>query len=117
MTGICAVCGPVKLHKKGGKAGGIRCINAWRQQKGSTLSHIEPHGLSLAEARIFKEGKCCAICGAINNLCVDHDHETKKIRDVLCVTCNAGIGMFKENPMFLQRAIHYIMKHNRPHAI
>lgn len=56
----------------------------------------------------------CAICGSNNNkrsLCVDHDHSTGKIRQMLCTSCNAGIGNFKENSEIILKALEYLKKH------
>lgn len=42
---------------------------------------------------------------------VDHDNTTGEVRDLLCGTCNNGIGMFNHNPTALQSAINYLYKH------
>jgi hypothetical protein len=44
--------------------------------------------------------------------CVDHDHETNKVRGILCVLCNMGLGKFKDDISSLKRAIEYLKKHN-----
>lgn len=56
---------------------------------------------------------CCVICGKHqsefkNRLAVDHSHKTGKIRGLLCITCNAGLGMFQDNPQILANAIEYL---------
>jgi hypothetical protein len=40
-----------------------------------------------------QEGRC-AICGTVPSvsLAADHDHITKKKRELLCTACNTGIG-------------------------
>jgi len=43
--------------------------------------------------------------------CVDHNHETGKIRGLLCGACNKGISHLKESPQILQQAIRYIRRH------
>ena len=63
----------------------------------------------------------CAICnepqqgitkdGETRFLCVDHCHTTGKVRELLCVKCNTGIGQFKDNPEILKQAIKYLKKH------
>jgi hypothetical protein len=43
--------------------------------------------------------------------CVDHNHNTGKVRGLLCTTCNTGLGMFKDNSVILNSAINYITKY------
>ena len=55
----------------------------------------------------------CAICGKKlidlnNNICVDHDHGTGKIRGILCGNCNRAIGLFFDNPKTLIAAAMYL---------
>lgn len=41
---------------------------------------------------------------------VDHDHKTGKFRGWLCSNCNTGLGLFKEDPNLLRKAIKYLGK-------
>jgi hypothetical protein len=61
----------------------------------------------------------CAICkkeefttfpktGIIKSLSVDHCHETGKIRGLLCVHCNRGLGCFKDQINLFSEAINYL---------
>lgn len=55
----------------------------------------------------------CAICGEsekgrFSRLSVDHDHETKAIRGLLCSACNSGLGRFKDKEELLVRALEYL---------
>lgn len=53
----------------------------------------------------------CAICkkkATTRKLAVDHSHITGQIRGLLCGACNVGLGMFKDNPAFLIRALEYL---------
>lgn len=56
----------------------------------------------------------CAICKSkIGNsrttrLFIDHDHLTGKVRGLLCSACNHGLGLFKDSPILLKRAINYL---------
>lgn len=54
-----------------------------------------------------QEGRC-AICNEVAALHVDHCHETGKVRKLLCISCNGGLGMFKDNKVSLSRAIEYL---------
>lgn len=44
------------------------------------------------------------------SLCVDHCHETGKIRGLLCQRCNSGIGQLKHDKKRLSKAIDYLNK-------
>lgn len=69
------------------------------------------------EAMLEAQGGVCKIClqeerkarhGVIMALAVDHDHETGKIRGLLCNNCNLGIGKFSDNVVYLFSAIDYL---------
>lgn len=68
---------------------------------------------------ITSQGGECAICRIdLANLKetaihVDHDRETGKIRGVLCMGCNVGIGVFKDNPWVVLRAADYLNGHGK----
>ena len=42
-------------------------------------------------------------------ICIDHNHQTGVFRGILCLKCNAGIGMFNENTQVLRKAIIYLI--------
>lgn len=55
----------------------------------------------------------CAICScdlATTQACLDHCHDTKVIRGVLCRSCNTALGLFKDSKEILETAIHYIQR-------
>lgn len=60
----------------------------------------------------------CAICGSTDpgrghdHLYVDHNHNTNNIRDLLCHSCNIGIGHFRDDPSLLNKAKRYLEKCN-----
>jgi hypothetical protein len=66
--------------------------------------------------RMFdKQGGVCRICkikrkDVSRRFDVDHDHNTGKIRGLLCLNCNRGIGLLKESATFLRRAARYLDK-------
>jgi hypothetical protein len=80
------------------------------------------YGLSLVERQaLIKASKyMCPICkipycetDSLKLWPIDHDHETGKIRNVLCVSCNSGLGMFKDSIDNLKNAIKYLNKHDK----
>lgn len=71
------------------------------------------YGLTPAEWDLLYDQQLgrCAICYtdfAGIKVCVDHDHKTGKVRGLLCVECNHGIGKFKDNPVILRNAAQYL---------
>ena len=73
-----------------------------------------------------KQNGVCAICGSpetherngkVKALAVDHNHETGKIRGLLCSDCNTGIGKLKDSPTVLRAAAQYIETYSEPDVI
>src|SRR5262245_56018111 len=62
---------------------------------------------------IAQDGKCgiCEQPPKKRGLAVDHAHETGRIRQLLCVNCNALLGHCKDDPKILARAIEYLRSH------
>lgn len=66
-----------------------------------------------------EQGNVCAICGCSvedervhgDYFAVDHCHHTIKVRGLLCRSCNVGIGNLNDDPVLLQMAINYLVKH------
>lgn len=42
--------------------------------------------------------------------CIDHNHETGKIRGILCSKCNTALGFFKDSRDLLKKAVGYLNK-------
>jgi Recombination endonuclease VII len=63
----------------------------------------------------IQQGKCVG-CEAHQSelnrsLCVDHNHETKKVRGLLCAKCNTALGQANDNINILKRLVIYMNKH------
>lgn len=74
------------------------------------------------EKMMIEQDKKCAICKqeeirmsrdgkAITRLCIDHDHDTNEVRQLLCHDCNSGLGKFKDCPELLLQAADYLIMH------
>jgi len=63
-----------------------------------------------------QEGKC-AVCGTRDGRqVVDHDHDTGKVRGILCVRCNVSIGGLGDTVNGLMRAVRYLEKASKSNA-
>lgn len=91
------------------------------QSKNSSLRRY--YGITLNDYHeMFKEQEgVCAICGEpqieqnrggriVTALSVDHNHDNGKVRGLLCMSCNLGLGSFKDNKMNLLKAAIYLEK-------
>lgn len=64
------------------------------------------------------QGGGCAICGKTpeengRRLAVDHNHETDKLRGLLCNSCNSGLGYFQDKPEICCWAMLYLEEYER----
>jgi hypothetical protein len=70
------------------------------------------YGLTLTEYRtlVKKQRGKCAICKKIpkHRLYVDHCHDSKRVRALLCRSCNAALGLFKDDVTLLRAALVYL---------
>ena len=89
-----------------------------RREKQSRSHRRRRYGLSYEDflAMLEKQDHKCAICGCHieekeRDANVDHNHLTKKVRELLCRLCNVGIGHFKEDSELLRKAAAYLDKH------
>lgn len=85
------------------------------------------YGIGFADyQRMFEQQKgVCAICfrpeirvdhrtKKVSRLAVDHDHKTGAVRQLLCHTCNSGLGAFGDDPVRLRAALAYLERHAAP---
>lgn len=90
-----------------------------------TAAYMRKFGITFHDfQRMLKEqdGKC-ALCGEpetsmkagrVQALSVDHDHTAsgkESVRALLCGACNKGLGLFKDDPNLLMKAIAYLATH------
>ena len=81
------------------------------------------YGIGYAEYSAIRDAQdgVCAVCGnkethtirgRVLDLAVDHCHNSKRVRGLLCHRCNTGIGSFRDDPDLLRAAIVYLEKHD-----
>lgn len=83
----------------------------WRKKR------VAKYGLTLKQFDDMRvaQGFACAVCDTEEwlirdaQLHVDHDHMTGAVRGLLCSNCNMAIGIFKDDPALLHRAIQYLL--------
>lgn len=81
--------------------------------KDAQLRH--KYGISIDDwNRMFKQQKgACAICKAKKVcLCVDHNHRTGAVRELLCAQCNYAIAHLKDSATLALEAARYLKRHS-----
>ncbi|MEU6773978.1 endonuclease VII domain-containing protein [Streptomyces sp. NPDC046759] len=68
------------------------------------------YGLTPAEldALVAEQRRLCCLCLAAPAEHVDHCRKTGRVRGVLCFSCNAALGQFKDQPEAIRRAAAYV---------
>lgn len=91
------------------RCNGIRSNENNRKNKSWNKYNWQKRGLNLDSAySLYNTQQCCQICGETTKLHLDHDHNTNKIRGMLCHKCNRALGFFKDNPKLLRKAADYL---------
>ncbi len=86
--------------------------NPERESEKARIYLLKQYNLTLddynkmAQSQDFK----CQICRNEEFLHVDHDHNTGKVRGLLCRKCNTGLGLFQDSDEFLQLASEYLRR-------
>lgn len=110
----------IKVRQGKGLYCSAYCYHSYRKEQAKdpkylNRMHQKKHKYGITESEylgMFEEqNNSCAICETTFDdvrACVDHSHETGVVRGLLCDSCNKGLGMFKDNPKLLIKAIKYL---------
>lgn len=85
---------------------------------GNELFMRQKYGLEYSQyLNMLEQQKgLCAICESPapdhhkKRLNIDHCHATGKVRGLLCDACNRAIGLLKDSPLLLNKAISYLAR-------
>lgn len=95
-------------------------LERWRadpanREKLKTKYMVQRYGITRRQFDVMhqEQGGVCKICekppcDRWKRLHVDHDHQTGRIRGLLCHNCNTALGNFRDNVALLQKAIAYL---------
>lgn len=105
-----------------GRASYQRAYREVRRKELSAKERERRFGITAARYAEMVEAQrgLCAICGKpecetrngkVKALAVDHDHESGRVRGLLCVACNTGLGKLGDDPVVLRKAADYVERH------
>jgi CRISPR/Cas system-associated protein Cas10 (large subunit of type III CRISPR-Cas system) len=107
-TKYCTVC---KQHKV------LKAFSKDKQKPDGLYPHCKTcNSLNTKRRKQYREihpkpaNNQCQCCGAIDELVVDHCHETQDFRGWICKSCNHGIGKLGDTPEGVLKALDYLMK-------
>ena len=91
--------------------GDLRCMECERVSKRFTRYGItEKQFNDMFES----QGRRCAVCRVDKtdgrDWCVEHSHQTKKVRGITCHACNRALGNVKDSLEILQALIEYLKR-------
>ncbi|MFC9929387.1 endonuclease VII domain-containing protein [Streptomyces sp. NPDC127190] len=97
-------------RNKSSSDGWASYCRACRAERNRVSYFKRKYGLTEAERDLLvaSQGGVCCICLAAPPAHVDHCHETGRVRGVLCFSCNAALGQFKDRPDAIRRAAAYV---------
>lgn len=111
----CAQCGEVKALEHfdlaRSQSGGHNCYcKPCRAGRDRAARFLRPYGLTEAQLAdlVARQGGRCAICRDAPAAHVDHDHVGGHVRGVLCFSCNAALGQFRDRVDVLRAAAAYV---------
>ena len=97
-------------------------MKEWAKTHKRNVQHqdlMKRYGITIDEFEklLIEQDNVCAAChqpeqrrhrGGVCRLAVDHDHETGKVRGLLCSHCNVILGMANDDPSILEGIIEYL---------
>ena len=93
-----------------------RAVNKQKVKKSNRAQWLKVYGLTpeAFEAKRNAQLNFCGCCGKeMVKPVIDHDHETKVVRDLLCYNCNVGIGLLGDTIGGLEMALAYLKRHHQ----
>lgn len=110
-----------KFCTKGENAGMYARLTEEQKARYKRRERAKRYGLTLEEHDdLFDRHERCPICltedPGPKGWFIDHDHETGKVRGLLCSTCNFAIGLLYDNVANLTRAQAYLEVNDGPLA-
>ena len=94
-----------------GRATRARATARWKERNPDYMRvrQLAQYGLTPEDWGQLRAGGC-GICGTHDDLVVDHDHETGKVRGALCRKHNAAIGLLSDSPVLVRAALAWLEK-------
>lgn len=100
---------------KARKASYKKSYTGQRAGKHERLSRKYAMSIDDFEAMWADQGGVCITCStSLDDVkaCVDHDHDTGRVRGILCHNCNVSAGLLKDSPRIAASLSEYLRGHS-----
>lgn len=85
---------------------------------------LREYGLTAGQFAIMvavQDGQCAACFRTLTfewpasktTAAVDHDHQTGRVRSILCMRCNLAVGQLEDDPTRAYAAAEYLQRHGK----
>lgn len=95
-----------------------KLYNVENREKRAGWRRVYKYGVApdTFKSMLIEQGGVCAICkgaGSKRGLFVDHDHDSKRFRGILCQACNTAIGYLRDSSAIAQLATNYLKQNGK----
>lgn len=111
--GVCSKCGESTVGNSY-NSNRTRCKRCRNDAQKDSL-YFRKYGVTpeMYQEMLDLQGGGCAICRKEptpprRRLCIDHDHQTGKVRGLICNDCNRGLGLLGDNLKELMKTVRYL---------
>ena len=88
---------------------GVRSCHRCRKETPHRVKYGMPSG-DFDNKLKAQAGRCATCSEPMNPPCVDHDHATNEVRDLLCRACNSALGQVNDSIDRLHSLVAYLKK-------
>jgi hypothetical protein len=102
---VCSLCGPTRVRMRGTR---VLCVRKIFDDQIRFKYRVD---LRWYDLRLIELGNRCSCCGeppGDKGLFIDHDHNTGRVRDLVCQWCNFMLGHAKDDPNRLRKGADYL---------
>ena len=102
------------VNSKLGKHGKAGQCKSCRNKKNQEYRNKNFYGITEPEYQqlLADSNNICRLCGNSGSLVVDHNHDTGKVRGMICRQCNSAIGMLHDSPVLISKVLQYMLENN-----
>lgn len=108
---LCTECRPLAAREKSDRWRRKNAVALAARRRGYNLRAAYGITVEDYDRMLAEQGGRCASCNdqprGQKPLCVDHCHETGRVRGLLCSNCNTSLGKLRDDPRRIRGLLRY----------